>query len=134
MAKLVPFLRVTFNDPINSTMPSSCCRCLNTISHNVQVPLSLYLIQKKEAFTGFWDDEVVRKLSMIFEERLDERYDELEVFPDVIRKLGFRNSWNSYFDLIIKILRVMNINTTKNIKRVFGINIKPYLINLIRWS
>ena len=72
------------------------------MNHNVQ---SIQFDSEKEAFTGFWDDEVVRKLSMIFEERLDERYDELfvlEVFPDVIRKLGFRNSWNSYFDLILR--------------------------------
>lgn len=53
------------------------------------------------SFTILSDDEFVRKLSMIFLERLDVRKAEffLEHFPDVIRKLDFRNSWSSYFDL-----------------------------------
>lgn len=53
------------------------------------------------SFTIFCDDEFVRKLSMIFLERLDVRKAEffVEHFPDVIRKLGFRNSCSSYFAL-----------------------------------
>ena len=67
---------------------------------NVQVQKSVYY------YTGCCDDEFVRKLSINFLDRLDERYDDelfvLGAFTDVIRKLGFRNSWCSYFDLTVK--------------------------------
>jgi hypothetical protein len=45
----------------------------------------------KTKLTEFFDTLGIRKLSKSFVEKLDLREDE-EVFPDVIRKLGFKNS------------------------------------------
>lgn len=49
-------------------------------------------------FTNFCDEFELRKLSIIFLERLAWRELFLELL-DKIRKLGFKNSWSSYFDL-----------------------------------
>jgi hypothetical protein len=51
-----------------------------------------------QKFTKFCETLGIWKLSKRFVDKLDLREEE-EVFPDVIRKLGFKNSWSSYFDL-----------------------------------